>query len=111
MDFDLSMVIIRLVNAERLSEEQRRIVPGAVNNAIRRLLPSDTPAFAYQRSGLEFALVLPDVPVMESQRIADELLSKLSLWIGDKSKEACFSLTVQAVHAGQGKEAWNALEV
>jgi GGDEF domain-containing protein len=111
MDFDLSMIVIRLVNAGGLSEEQRRMVPGAVNSAIRKLLPHDTPAFAYQRSGLEFAIILPDIPIPESQGIADALLSELSVWIEGQSGEACFSLAVQSVHARQRKETLDVIEV
>jgi GGDEF domain-containing protein len=111
MDFDLSMIVIQLVNAGGLSEEQRRMVPGAVNSAIRKLLPHDTPAFAYQRSGLEFAVILPDIPIPESQGIADALLSELSVWIEGQSGEACFSLAVQLVHAGHRKETLDVIEV
>ena len=87
------------------------MVPGGVNSAIRKLLSHDTLAFAYQRSGLEFAVVLPDIPILESQRIADALLSELSVWIEGKSGEACFSLAVQSVHTGRRKETLEVIEV
>jgi hypothetical protein len=102
LGFDLSMLIIRLENADQLTSEKRSLVPAALAEAVNSVLRKTDLAFEHQRHGYEYAIVLPDTPTANVPIVADKLICRLRELLRDFSGEAHFSSTIHCLNAEQG---------
>jgi GAF domain-containing protein len=102
--FDLCMIVVRLENPDELSEEQRTLVPRAFGHAATLALRKTDMAFDYQRTGTEFAIVLPAAPVKQAHIVIGKLAGALETELAPEAPEARFSFAVHAIHEMPAKE-------
>jgi polysaccharide biosynthesis protein PelD len=98
LGFDLSMLVIRLENKDDLLPEQRSLIPGFMSQAVTVVLRKTDLVFEHQRSGYEYAVVLPNTPVANAQIVADKLLRYLSQLSREKAAKANFVSSIQSIH-------------
>jgi hypothetical protein len=102
LGFDLSMLIVRLENESELSPEKRRLVPKIMGDAVKAVLRKTDLIFEHQRSGHEYAIVLPNTPIEDAQTVAGKLQAYLGVLAGVEVGEARFSYSVHAIHREEG---------
>ena len=102
--FDLCMIVVRLENPDELSEEQRTLVPRAFGHAATLALRKTDMAFDYQRTGTEFAIVLPAAPVKQAHIVIGKLAGALETELAPEAPEERFSFAVHAIHEMPAKE-------
>jgi polysaccharide biosynthesis protein PelD len=98
LGFDLSMLVIRLENKDDLLPEQRSLIPGFMSQAVAVVLRKTDLVFEHQRSGYEYAVVLPNTPVANAQIVADKLLRYLDQLSREKAAKANFVSSIQSIH-------------
>jgi GGDEF domain-containing protein len=96
--FDLTMIVVRLENPDELDEEQRILVPRAFSRAVSQTLRQTDLAFDYQRTGTEFAIVLPAAPVAGAHVVVGKLAGALEAELAPVAPAARFSFGVHAIH-------------
>jgi polysaccharide biosynthesis protein PelD len=96
--FDLTMIVVRLENPDSLTEEQRILVPRAFSHAASQALRKTDMAFDYQRTGSEFAIVLPAAPVQNAHVVIGKLAGALKEKLALEAPDARFSFGVHAIH-------------
>jgi GGDEF domain-containing protein len=96
--FDVSMIVVRIGNVEELTAEQRSVVPVVFGRTVQKALRRTDLAFDYQRTGSEFALVLPATAVEGAQAVIAKLQDALQLELAAESIQARFSFAVQVIH-------------
>lgn len=96
--FDLTMIVVRLANAGRLPEEQEAVVPRIFGRAVAGVLRKTDLAFDYQRTGSEFALVLPATPVAGARVAIGKLAGALEAALLVEAPDARFSFAVHVIH-------------
>jgi GGDEF domain-containing protein len=103
--FDVTMIVVRLENPEDLSAPQQVRVPVALSQTVKNVLRRSDLAFDYQRTGQEFALVLPATRVEGAQIVIEKLRMALVAELKTEVPQARFSFGVQAIHdTRNGKE-------
>jgi GGDEF domain-containing protein len=96
--FDLTMVVVRLENPDDLTSEQRAAALRAFSHAVSHALRKTDLAFDYQRTGTEFALVLPAAPVKDAHIVIGKLRTELETEVAPQAPQARFSFAVHAIH-------------
>jgi hypothetical protein len=96
--FDLTMIVVRLENADDLTHDQRAVVPRAFGLAASQALRKTDLAFDYQRTGAEFALILPASRVSHADVVVRKLQAALAVVLADDAPAARFSFAVHVVH-------------
>ncbi|PWU05656.1 MAG: hypothetical protein C5B51_13995 [Terriglobia bacterium] len=102
--FDLTMVVVRLENAGDLSGEQLASVPQAFGRAVSRVLRKSDLAFDYQRTGTEFAVVLPATPMEGARAVVEKLKSSLKDALEPGVPQARFGFGIHTIHEKQASE-------
>ncbi len=95
--FPVNMVVIQLVNAEKLTADQRVKAARTISEAVKLALRAVDLAFDYQKDGSEYSIVLPAT----NRAGAKIVLSKLEDGIRKKlpkSIPADFALTIHTIH-------------
>jgi hypothetical protein len=96
--FDLTMIVVRLENPDDLTDEQRALVPRAFSRAASQALRKTDLAFDYQRTGTEFAIILPASPVSHAEVVIQKLRIALAVYPGAEAPDARFTFAVHAIH-------------
>jgi len=96
--FDLTMIVVRLENPEQLSPEQRAAAPKAFGRAASQSLRKTDLAFDYQRTGTEFAIILPASPVSQAEVVVGKLRASLATELRNDAPDAHFAFAVHAIH-------------
>jgi len=103
--FHVTMVIVRLDNAGELLPDQRAAVPRAFGRAVSQALRKTDLAFDYQRTGTEFAIILPASRVGYPEVVIRKLRKSLAAELTDDAPGARFSFAVHVVHEStQGED-------
>lgn len=95
--FAVNMIVVQLVNAEKLSSEQRVKAARTISEAVKVALRNVDMAFDYQKDGAEFSIVLPAT----NRAGAKIVLTKLEESIRSKLPKgvpADFALTIHTIH-------------
>ena len=92
--FDLSLFVLRLENIHELDENSRITIPTTLGSAIRSRLRRTDLIFDYQRTGTEFAFILPGNSVENTQILVDKVIADMKI----RFPEAGFSATTVALH-------------
>lgn len=95
--FSVNMILIQLLNFDKLTPEQRTKTARVVSEAVGEALRSVDMAFDYQKNGQEYSIVLPAT----NRSGAKIVLSKLEDSIAKKlpkSIPADFALTTRTIH-------------
>ncbi len=98
VQFNLSMIILKLDNPDELTKEDLDLIPAAVGQTAKQTLRRSDLVFDYERTGSEFAIVLPGIPSENIHIITDKLLAGLRANLQEKTAHARFSLVVQDIH-------------
>jgi GGDEF domain-containing protein len=102
--FDLTMIVVRLENPDELSEEQRTLVPRAFGRAVSQALRKTDLAFDYQRTGAEFAIVLPATAAKQAHKVIAKLARALETELAPEAPAARFAFAVHTIHEEPAKE-------
>jgi len=97
--FDLSMIRLRVDNIDEVVEEDRRLIPGAINLYVARLLSESSPPFTYERLNWEFPVVLPGVAQADAEALADQLVRLVGAYLESNRSRAKLSFTVEHMTA------------
>jgi hypothetical protein len=95
--FAVHMIVIQLVNAEKLTPDQRVKTARTISEAVKLALRNVDMAFDYQKDGAEYSIVLPAT----SRAGAKIVLTKLEDGIRKKLPKnipADFALTIHTIH-------------
>ena len=95
--FAVNMLVVQLVNAEKLSSEQRVKAARALSEASKTALRSVDMAFDYQKDGQEYSIVLPATNRAGAKIVLEKLEEELRRKM-PKSVEAEFSFTIHTIH-------------
>jgi polysaccharide biosynthesis protein PelD len=95
--FDLTIIVVRLENPSELTQDQRRLVPVAFSRAVAHSLRQSDLAFDYQRTGTEFAIVLPATRIEGAHIAIDKIKTALDSepWLGTPPR---FSFGLQIIY-------------
>jgi hypothetical protein len=96
--FDLTMVIVRLQNGDDLPLDQRAAAPRAFGRAAATALRKTDLAFDYQRTGAEFALILPASTVSHAEVVVRKLKASLAAETATEAPDAQFTFAIHAIH-------------
>jgi len=96
--FDLSMIVARVENPDCLTHEQLAAIPPAFGRAASGALRKTDLAFDYQRTGTEYAIVLPASTVRDAEVVVGKLRSALVGELGGFAAEAVFGFAIHAIH-------------
>jgi polysaccharide biosynthesis protein PelD len=96
--FDLTMIVVRLENPDGLTNAQRVRVPIAFGQMVSKVLRQSDLVFDYQRTGAEFALVLPATKANGAYMVIDKLEAGIKLELGIEAPQARFSYAVHTIH-------------
>jgi polysaccharide biosynthesis protein PelD len=96
--FDLTMIIVRLENSGELTDEQQVRVPLAFGQVVSKVLRKSDLAFDYQRTGAEFAVVLPATKANGANMVVDKLQDGIKLELAAEAPQARFAFSVHAIH-------------
>jgi len=96
--FDLSMIVVRVENPDHLTHEQMAAIPPAFGRAASGALRKTDLAFDYQRTGTEFAIILPASTVRDAEVVVQKLRPALAGEVGDSMQEAVFGFAIHAIH-------------
>lgn len=95
--FPVNMVVVQLVNSDKLSSDQRVKAARTISEAVKSALRTVDLAFDYQKDGAEYSIILPAT----NRAGAKIVLNKLEEGIRKKlpkSIPADFALTIHTIH-------------
>ncbi len=95
--FAVNMIVVQLVNAEKLTPDQRVKTARTISEAVKLALRNVDMAFDYQKDGAEYSIVLPAT----NRAGAKIVLTKLEEGIRKKLPKnipADFALTIHTIH-------------
>lgn len=95
--FDLSMVVVRSVNAEKLKGPDRVAIARQLSESVRNALRTVDLAFEYQTNGEEYSLLLPATSKHGANIVRDKIAKDLDQKLRGLG-EANFSYIVQTIH-------------
>jgi hypothetical protein len=96
--FDLTMIVCRLENPDELTDEQRALTPRIFSRCAAQALRKTDLAFDHQRTGTEFAIILPASPVSHAEVVIRKLRTFLDTEMGAGAPNARFTFAVHAIH-------------
>lgn len=95
--FDLSMVVVRLNNANKLNESDRLAVARQLSSSVKSALRSIDLAFEYQTNGEEYSILLPATSKQGANIVRDKIAKDLDKQLRQHG-DSNFSYIVQAIH-------------
>jgi GGDEF domain-containing protein len=96
--FDLAMIMIELKNAHELDETARAAIPAALSRVVSRVLRKTDLAFDYQRTGFEFAILLPCASSEGARFVAGKLCEGLEIELNEALIKPVFHTRIHALH-------------
>jgi len=96
--FDLTMIVVRLENPEDLTDSQLALTPRVFSRCAAKALRKTDLAFDYQRTGMEFAIILPVSPVSDAELVIRKFRASLSAELATDAPDARFTFAVHVVH-------------
>ncbi len=95
--FDLSMIVVRLNNAEKIADNDRVTIARQLSDSVQGVLRNVDLAFEYQTNGEEYSILLPATSQQGANIVRDKIAKDLDTNLrnfGDSN----FSYIVQAIH-------------
>jgi polysaccharide biosynthesis protein PelD len=96
--FDVSMVGIRLANAEQLDADTRARIARVLADAVDSVLRNVDLAFDHQEHSEEFSIVLPATDRRGAQIVLEKIRSALNSRVSKITKNADFTYSVQSIY-------------
>ncbi len=97
VNFDLSVLVIKLNNAKTYNDADRVTIARQIGDSVRSVLRSVDLAFDYQTDGEEFSILLPATTSTGASIVRDKIAKDIERALQGK-REASFSYIVQALH-------------
>ncbi|MFZ4541214.1 MAG: GAF domain-containing protein [Rickettsiales bacterium] len=97
VNFDLSMLVIKLNDAKTLSDSDRITVARQINESVKSVLRSVDLAFDYQTDGEEFSILLPATNQSGASIVRDKIAKDMDKALRGKA-DVNFNYIVQALH-------------
>ncbi len=102
--FDLSTVVIRLVNSEDLSPQELKEVPELLDETVKTALRRTDLVFESLSGGYEYAVVLAATPTADTGIVLKKLEGGIrNQQLAGKAIEARFSLMTQELYSDKGE--------
>jgi hypothetical protein len=95
--FNLSMVVIKLNEPEKLSDHDRITIGRQIGEAVKAALRSVDLAFEYQTSGEEYSIVLPATSQAGAAIVRDKIARNMAKFLHSRS-EISFTYMMSALH-------------
>lgn len=95
--FDLSMIVVRQTNIDKLNDSDRLTIARQLSESVKSVLRNVDLAFEYQTNGEEYSVLLPATSQAGANIVRDKIASDLDKKLrnfGDSN----FSYIVQAIH-------------
>lgn len=103
--FDLSMLMVVVAGVADADPAEKRRWAHEVGQVVAEQLRNTDMAFDYQRSGFEFAVLLPATSSTEAQIVADKIRRSIALRLGSTAAEqAKITITVRALVQGVARK-------
>ncbi len=96
--FDISMVLIRLENAEQIGRERASILPIALREVSRVELRGTDLLFEHQSEAHQYCVMLPNTSSERASIVARKLVEGLTRETKDTLRDARFSTTIQEIY-------------
>ena len=97
VNFNLSMLVIKLNDAKTLSDADRITVARQIGESVRSVLRSVDLAFDYQTDGEEYSILLPATPQAGASIVRDKIVKDMETALRGKSGIS-FNYIVSALH-------------
>jgi polysaccharide biosynthesis protein PelD len=95
--FSLSMLVIKLNDANTMDDADRVTVARQLNESVKNVLRGVDLAFDYQTDGEEFSVLLPATGVQGANIVRDKIARELERGLSGK-RNVNFTYIVQAIH-------------
>lgn len=96
VNFDLSMLVVKLNNAKTMSDADRITVARQIGESVRTVLRSVDLAFDYQTDGEEYSILLPATNAAGASVVRDKIARDMDQAL--RGKSVSFNYIVQALH-------------
>ncbi|MBF0131379.1 MAG: GAF domain-containing protein [Magnetococcales bacterium] len=98
LNFEVSLMIVRLENPDALNLDEQRKIPILINDATRVVMRNTDMAFDYETPGFEFALLLPATPSENMSVVLKKFDQALEQHVYSVVPRARFSTTTQTLY-------------
>ncbi len=98
LSFDLSMLVIKVNDANKLSDTDRITVARQISESVKTALRAVDLAFDYQTDGEEYSLLLPATSATGANIVRDKIMKDLERSLKNKPGVS-FNYIVSALHA------------
>jgi len=95
--FALSMIVVRLNNNERLSDDERMTIARQLSDSVGTVLRTIDMAFEYKNNGMEYSILLPATPRNGAIIVRDKIARDLDRNLRQFG-EGNFTFIVQTIH-------------
>lgn len=97
LNFEVSLMIVRLENPDALNLDEQRKIPSLINDATSVVMRNTDMAFDYETPGFEFALLLPATPSENMNFVLKKFNQALEQHVYSVVPKAKFSVTTQTL--------------
>jgi hypothetical protein len=101
--FEISMIVIRLENADEVGDARASAIPVVLNSISQGILRSTDLLFEHQ-AGYQYCVMLPNTPAENAHKVVAKLKERLSEETRESLADARFSMTVQNVYQMQNEK-------
>ncbi|MBF0108366.1 MAG: GAF domain-containing protein [Magnetococcales bacterium] len=98
LDFEVSLMIVRLENPDDLKQDEQRMIPGLIGKATSVVMRNTDMAFDYETPGFEFALLLPATPAENMKFVLKKFDQALAEHVLATVPRARFTIATQTLH-------------
>ncbi|MBF0423821.1 MAG: GAF domain-containing protein [Magnetococcales bacterium] len=98
LNFEVSLLIVRLDNPDAMKPEQLRQVPNLIQKATGEVMRNTDMVFDYETPGFEFALLPPATPAENMNVVLKKFDQTLAEHVYPVLPQAKFSVTTQTLH-------------
>ncbi len=103
VNFDASLVIIKLVDAEDLSEDIRRKAAQVLGDSVNKVLRKIDQAFDYHPSDTEFSIILPATSLPNAKVVVEKIMNNLQKVRAPELRNVQFTFAAQALHKSESE--------
>ncbi|MBF0145428.1 MAG: GAF domain-containing protein [Magnetococcales bacterium] len=104
LNFEVSLMIVRLENPDDLKLEDQRLIPGLISKATSVVMRNTDMAFDYETPGFEFALLLPATPSENMKFVLKKFDQALVEHVHSVVPKARFNISTQTLYKAKKSE-------
>lgn len=103
VNFDVSLISVKLNNASKFNEASRQNVARALSTSVDTVLRGIDLAFDHQEHSEQYTIVLPATNLKGADKVIDKIQAQLEKQLGKVAKDAEFTFTTQAIYEKRAK--------